>query len=377
MDISYIHLFVENAEWWQDWLRRSLHLRAIATLHSPTSHTEVLSNQPQQSDQAIWFVVSAPCNSASPVAAYLACHPPGVVDVGFRVDDLDSILARHHKFALPILRPPQSTPTCRWTTVQGWGQLRHTLIEQSRVTDQTMIDLLATEAQTTVQPASVAVDSTGWISAIDHAVLNVARGDLTRAIAHYSQAFGFQPRQQFTIQTDRSALFSQVLTHPRGSAQLPINEPASATSQIQEFLDHNRGPGIQHIALQTRDILVTLPQLRQRGISFIQVPFAYYEQLRHRPGFALSDDLWRAIAQQQVLVDWQPDHPQALLLQTFTQPIFPEPTFFFELIERRQVMINDQICTAQGFGEGNFRALFEAIEREQMKRGSLEISEGV
>jgi 4-hydroxyphenylpyruvate dioxygenase len=202
-------------------------------------------------------------------------------------------------------------------------------------------------------------------------VLNVQTGELEGAIAWYEKTLGFQPRQSFEIQTDRSALCSQVMVHPDGTAQFPINQPASASSQIQEFLDWNRGGGIQHIALQTPHIVEAIDQFRQQGLVFLPVPFSYYEQLRLRPGFNLSELEWQTIARQEVLVDWQIEIPQALLLQAFTQPIFSEPTFFFELIERRQIWKNQQPYQSQGFGEGNFQALFEAIEREQMKRGSL------
>jgi 4-hydroxyphenylpyruvate dioxygenase len=146
--------------------------------------------------------------------------------------------------------------------------------------------------------------------------------------------------------------------------QFPINEPTSASSQIQEFLDVNRGSGIQHIALQTPQIVNAIAQLRDLGLIFLHIPPSYYTELKLKyPTLPLSPAKLDEIAAQEILVDWQDKSKQALLLQTFTQPIFKEPTFFFELIERRQ--------EAQGFGEGNFRALFEAIEREQIKRGSL------
>ncbi|HEY9645050.1 MAG TPA: VOC family protein, partial [Chroococcidiopsis sp.] len=200
---------------------------------------------------------------------------------------------------------------------------------------------------------------------IDHAVLNVAAGDLSTAIAWYENAFGFRRQQGFTIQTAYSGLSSQVLVHPQGHAQLPINEPISPSSQIQEFLDCNRGPGIQHVALKTDNSLRAIADLRQRGLRFLPVPPTYYGQLRQRADFWLSELQWQAIAAQQLLIDWQP-HSQALLLQAFTQPIFAIPTFFFELIERRPCQLTQN--PAQGFGEGNFRALFEAVEREQRKR---------
>jgi 4-hydroxyphenylpyruvate dioxygenase len=198
-------------------------------------------------------------------------------------------------------------------------------------------------------------------------VLNVATGDLERALRWYEDVLGFQRQQTFMIQTDQSGLRSQVLVHPISGVQFPINEPTSANSQIQEFLDVNQGSGIQHIALQTPQIVKAIAQLRNLGLSFLPIPPTYYTQLRlSHPKLPLSASEFEEITAQQILVDWQDKSTNALLLQTFTQPIFEQPTFFFELIERRQ--------GAQGFGEGNFRALFEAIEREQLKRGSLELN---
>jgi 4-hydroxyphenylpyruvate dioxygenase len=162
-----------------------------------------------------------------------------------------------------------------------------------------------------------------------------------------------------------------VLIHPDGTAQIPINEPTSANSQIQEFLDANRGVGIQHIALQTDDIVQTVAQLRQDGLKFLSVPNAYYDRLADRPGFQSQDTDWSAIATQEILVDWPQETPEAMLLQVFTETVFPEPTFFFEIIQRQTYQAKGECYRAAGFGEGNFQALFEAIEQEQMKRGRL------
>ncbi len=201
-------------------------------------------------------------------------------------------------------------------------------------------------------------------ASIDHAVLNVAAGDLELALTFYEQTLGFRRQQKFNIQTGRSGLYSQVLIHPDGKAQLPVNEPTSINSQIQEFLDANRGAGIQHLAIKTRNIIKIVRRMRQNGVSFLSVPSTYYELLlqRRKDKFSsiLSAEEWREIIDLEILVDWQEDRFNALLLQIFTQPIFEEPTFFFEIIERRE--------QARGFGEGNFLALFEAVEREQMKR---------
>jgi 4-hydroxyphenylpyruvate dioxygenase len=200
------------------------------------------------------------------------------------------------------------------------------------------------------------------ITAIDHLVLNVGVGELETAVNWYQKIFDFQPQQSFQIKTDRSGLHSQVMISPHGNIQLPINEPASPSSQIQEFLDVNRGAGIQHIALMIPDLVNAISRFRGAGLSFLSVPQNYYFQLQQRHKFSLSTEELQAISDQEILVDWHEDAPLGeLLLQIFSQPIFSEPTFFFEFIERRSL--------ARGFGEGNFLALFQAIEREQIKRG--------
>ena len=288
-------------------------------------------------------------------------HPPGVADVAFVVEDLEAIVQRAIAHGAKVLQPPQLQQGYKWSKISAWGSLAHTLIEKQR-----------NKGEVTSQKSNVKFSQSQLpIIGIDHIVLNVAAGDLEPAVAWYEEILGFRSQQAFTIQTDRSALHSQVMVSSNSYVQFPINQPASPNSQIQEFLDCNQGAGIQHIALKTCNIIEAIAQFRNNGVSFLSVPPTYYTQLQQRLGlpisFPISVDELQAIAQQQILVDWQDSHPDALLLQTFTQPIFTQPTFFFEIIERRS--------QATGFGEGNFRALFEAIEREQMKRGSLQVRE--
>jgi 4-hydroxyphenylpyruvate dioxygenase len=336
MNIDHIHFFVEDARFWRDWFVQILGFQSLASSANRHTHREIVRSG------AVTFWLSSALTQESPAARFLQQHPPGVVDVAFQVEDLPTTIAQARQAHAKILESAGSYQ------ILGWGNLRHTLVE--------------------TQP-SIAQPST--IRAIDHIVLNVARGELEPAVAFYEQVFGFQRQQSFAIRTDRSALCSQVLTHPHGSIKFPINEPVTPTSQIQEFLDLNSGAGIQHLALKTEGIVEAIAQFRQRGLAFLQVPWSYYEQLRQRPGFQLTETEWKAIAAQEILVDWQTEHSQALLLQAFTQPVFSQPTFFFELIERRRCWVGEVEKTAQGFGEANFQALFEAIEREQMKRGSL------
>lgn len=363
MNIDHVHFYVEDAEFWCDWFVQVLGFQWIESRSSVHTRTELIESG------TISFRLSSPLTPESPVAHYLRQHPPGVSDVAFRVTDLEAILERAVAIDAAILQPIQydesATKPIKTAQVQGWGDLKHTLIEPV-ASSVVSIDRRPSGSRSSTFPSQFSTYLTG----IDHIVLNVAVGELVPTITYYETLFCFQRQQSFSIRTDRSALCSQVLKHPNGTVQLPINEPASSGSQIQEFLDLNRGAGIQHIALQTRDAVETIAQLRQRGLSFLTVPSTYYDQLQQRSGFLFADADWQRIQAQEILVDWKED-PQAALLQAFTHPIFKQPTFFFELIERRAYWQNQSYRKAQGFGEGNFQALFEAIEREQMKRGSL------
>lgn len=347
MQIDHVHFYAENAQHWRSWFVEKWGLQAV--FPGAPSSTAVQAG-------SIRFQISEPSSFSCPVARYLARHPAGVADLAFRVADLEAVLRQAAALKAIILQPVhwRSDPFSqsggyKAACIQGWGDLQHTLIQQDPV------------------DAISKTSTRDWLG-IDHIVLNVKQGDLEQALSWYERLFGFQRCQNFAIQTAYSALCSQVLRHPSG-LQMPINEPASASSQIQEFLDWNRGSGIQHMALRVGQILPLIARLRQNGIVFLPVPASYYSQLGQRPGFELKPSEHQAIAEQEVLVDWRLGYPEALLLQAFTQPIFEQPTFFFELIERRICPVSQQL--AAGFGEGNFQALFEAIEREQIKRGSL------
>ncbi len=366
MEIDLVHFCVEDATACRDWFVSQMGFQAIAGAASNHTRTEIVKSGP------VCFVLSEPLTPASPAYRFLTLHPAGVADVAFRVGDIESAIAKAAGAGAKILQPvqQQKTPSGRlkWAKIAGWGDLSHTIIERTGITpllppatDFTFPNpLCLTEgAGGSLQGVLVTDDSS--FTGIDHAVLNVAAGDLEPAVTWYENTLGFQRQQKFNIQTGRSGLRSQVMLHPDGGAQMPVNEPTSANSQIQEFLDVNRGAGVQHIALRTGNIVRLLDRLRRWGVTFIEVPPTYYTQLQHRHRGLLSASLCREIERAQILVDWQQEAPDALLLQTFTQPIFCQPTFFFELIERR--------LAARGFGEGNFQALFEAIESEQLKRG--------
>ncbi|NJL20202.1 MAG: 4-hydroxyphenylpyruvate dioxygenase [Leptolyngbyaceae cyanobacterium SM1_3_5] len=362
MFIDHVHFYVEDATAWRDWFVSIFGFQSIASGFSAETHSEVVGMG------RICFVLSAARTEASPIAQYLRQHPPGVANIALRVLQLEPVLTQAIAAGMPLVQSIQVRSPQRVAVVGGWESLQHTLIEGDGLA--AVLGHLGGEGVIKVAPVPL-MQNPPFLG-IDHVVLNVAAGDLERTVAWYEAGLGLKRQQMFAIHTDRSALCSQVLKHPQGSVQMPINEPASSRSQIQEFLDHNRGAGIQHIAIATANAVESIARLRKRGLAFLPVPQTYYDELPQRSGFRLSEAQRQAIAREQVLVDWPIDRPQAMLLQAFTQPIFPQPTFFFELIERQSYQVNQQTQQAEGFGEGNFRALFEAIEREQLKRGSLQ-----
>ncbi|NCJ05800.1 4-hydroxyphenylpyruvate dioxygenase [Synechococcales cyanobacterium C] len=336
MQIDHIHFCVEDATTQGNWFMETMGWQRVHSFKSAHTATEILRLG------SIWFVLSAPRHPLSPVADYLKHHPPGVADIALRVPKLSPFLAQSHQCDAFL------PPTRCMATIQGWGSLRHTLLER-----RSLKSAFPSLAQWR-----------GGIHGIDHVVLNVPVGDLEPAVSWYQRCFNLKMRQRFTIKTPHSGLYSQVLSSSNGQVYFNFNEPTSPKSQIQEFLDMNRGAGIQHVALRVQNLLPLIATLRQRQLPFLSVPETYYDALQRRLDQieqpVLSAQEVAAIAAQQILVDWHPQHPQSLLLQIFSRPIFETSLFFLEFIERRQ--------QAQGFGEGNFQALFEAIERDQIQR---------
>ncbi|MEB3291053.1 MAG: 4-hydroxyphenylpyruvate dioxygenase [Leptolyngbya sp.] len=353
MDFNHLHLYVDNVAHWRDHLVRQWGARWVAsvapsTQSPPTTALLCLGQVPLR--------LSAP--SRPEVDGYLRHHPPGVADVAFWVSDLDQAIQPLIAQGGDLLTPITEAPGGRWCQVQGWGSLRHTLVQSDRP--------MAWVPEVGAIPPGPSSQDNPLISHIDHGVINVAAGEMAAAVDWYCQRLGFQPQQQFTIDTPWSGLRSQVLAHPQGGALLPINEPTTPNSQIQEFLDWNRGAGVQHIALHTGDIIHTVRRLKTLGVRFLEVPPGYYRALDQRPHPGEMVEDWQHL---QILADWDDGTPQAKLLQTFTEPIFPMPTLFFEIIQRQKSWANQRPIMAQGFGERNFQALFEAMEQEQQKRG--------
>jgi 4-hydroxyphenylpyruvate dioxygenase len=304
----------------------------------------------------IRFVITQAAYRESVIAGFLRRHPEGVADIALLVHDaafaLEEAAKRGAKVVADLETHHFEFGRIRFGSVAAYGDVTHTLVD---VQGDPPFGPGYHDLRDLTMP-----DPTGSTFAIvDHMVANVAAGEMDQYVDYYERIFGFKLTRHFDIRTKRSALMSKVMTAEHGYIQMPINEPSTKNSQIQEFLDANHGPGIQHIALLTKDIVPAISDLRHRGIEFLSVPDAYYEAAPQRVGQIEEsfDDLHRL----RILVDRDPEG--GYLLQLFTRPIFAEPTLFFEVIQRRG--------NARGFGEGNFQALFEAIEREQLRRGTL------
>jgi 4-hydroxyphenylpyruvate dioxygenase len=308
----------------------------------------------------IRFVVSAALDAASPIAEHVRIHGDGVHDLAWLVDDAGAAFeAAVRRGATPIRAPWEETDdqgVLALAQIGTYGQTVHTFVDRSRYAGPRLEPGYHAEH---LPPSPVG--PTVGLAAIDHVVGNVEQGRLEDWVRFYSEVLGFAPMQHFSegqIATEYSALASTVVWDGK-RVVMPINEPADGRrkSQIQEYLEAYDGPGVQHIALRTDDIVATVDALVARGVRFMEVPDTYYVEARRRlDGVELA---WTELQRLGILVDRDAG---GHLLQIFTETITDRPAVFFEIIERRG---------ATGFGEGNFKALFEAIERDQSRRGNL------
>ncbi|MEV0687689.1 4-hydroxyphenylpyruvate dioxygenase [Nocardia sp. NPDC050378] len=306
------------------------------------------------------FVVKGAVDPDSPLVAHHDRHGDGVVDIALEVPDVDRCVAWAREHGATILVEPHDESdefgTVRSAALATYGETRHTLIDRSGYAGPYLPGYIA---RTSTHRAGPRI-----FQAIDHVVGNVEMGMMDRWVDFYRRVMGFTNMAEFVgddIATEYSALMSKVVANGNHRVKFPLNEPAVGRkrSQIDEYLEFYRGPGVQHIALATGDILATVDALRAEGVEFLPTPDAYYEdpELRARIGHVRVpvEELQR----RGILVDRDED---GYLLQIFTRPVTDRPTVFFELIERHGSL---------GFGKGNFKALFQAIEREQAARGNL------
>jgi len=357
--IDHLHFIVGNA-------RQAAHFYSTAFGMTCVAYRGPEQGYPEAAEYvltsgSVRFVLAGAVRADTAYARHHARHGDGIGDIALDVPDVDAAYAYATLQGATGLEPPHDETdergTVRVAAIAAYGDTRHTLIDRSRY-------------QGPFRPGFVARDPIGprpegrRFQAVDHVVGNVELGRMDQWVRFYQRVMGFTNMAEFVgddIATDYSALMSKVVANGTRKVKFPLNEPAVSRrrSQIDEYLEFYGGPGAQHVALATNDILASVDAMRAAGVEFLDTPDSYYDdpELRGRIGSVrVPIEELRA---RRILVDRDED---GYLLQIFTRPVQDRPTVFFELIERHGSL---------GFGKGNFKALFEAIEREQERRGNL------
>jgi 4-hydroxyphenylpyruvate dioxygenase len=310
------------------------------------------------------FVVTGAYDPASPLADHHRRHGDGIADIALSVPDVDTCIAHARASGATVLSEPHDLTdehgTVRLAAIATYGDTRHTLVDRSRYSGPYLPGFVARRSTFEKRPGA----PERLFQAIDHVVGNVELGEMDRWVDFYNRVMGFTNMAEFVgadIATDYSALMSKVVSNGNHRVKFPLNEPAvgKKKSQIDEYLEFYGGPGAQHVALATNDIVGTVDALRAEGVVFLSTPDSYYSDPALRARIGEVRVPIEELQRRGILVDRDED---GYLLQIFTKPLGDRPTVFFELIERHGSL---------GFGKGNFKALFEAIEREQAARGNF------
>ena len=353
---DYIEFYVGNAKQASHYYRAAFGYQLVGYRGPETGVRDRASYLMQQGK--IRLVLTTALHADSPVAAHVHRHGDGVRDYALWVNDAraayETAIARG---AIAVQEPQVFSDEHGEVVIAAigtYGDTIHSLVERRNYRGLFLPGFRAVTPR--YQPDDVG------LKYVDHCVGNVELGQMNRWVAYYGDVMGFRNLITFDdddISTEYSSLMSKVMANGDDKIKFPINEPASGKkkSQIEEYLDFYGGPGAQHLALATDNILATVTALRDRGVEFLSVPTSYYAELQERIGH-IDEDI-DALAALGILVDRDPD---GYLLQIFTKPVEDRPTLFYEIIQRKG---------AKSFGKGNFKALFEAIEREQELRGNL------
>ena len=307
----------------------------------------------------IRFVLTTALQPEHEVAEHVRAHGDGVRDIALWVDDAEAAWRETTKRGARSVREPETVRDdageARLSAIATYGDTIHTFVERSRYGGAFLPAFVKVEGEDRIaRPAG--------LKHVDHMVGNVGWGEMNRWVEFYRDVMGFKMFKHFDdkdISTEYSALMSKVMSNGNERVKFPINEPAEGKrkSQIEEYLEFYRGPGVQHIALATDNIIQTVGTLRAQGVDFLRVPSTYYDDLQDRIG--KIDEPIAELQELGILVDRD---DEGYMLQIFTRPVEDRPTLFYEVIQRKG---------SRSFGKGNFKALFEAIEREQAKRGNL------
>ncbi len=354
---DYVEFYAGNARQAAHYYRSAFGFR-FAAYRGPETGSRDLASYLLVQDK-IRFVLTTPLRPDHAISELIRQHGDGVHDIALWVDDAEAAWRETTSRGAKSIRPPETlrddSGEVRLASIAAYGDTIHTFVERANY-------------RGTFLPGFRAVENDDFVARptglkhIDHIVGNVGWGEMNRWVDFYREVMGFKLFKHFDdndISTEYSALMSKVMSNGNGRVKFPINEPAEGKrkSQIEEYLEFYRGPGVQHIALATGDIIGTVSKLRRQGVEFLRVPPTYYRDLLSRTG--PIDEPVAALEELGILVDRD---DEGYMLQIFTRPVEDRPTLFFEVIQRKG---------SRSFGKGNFKALFEAIEREQALRGNL------
>jgi 4-hydroxyphenylpyruvate dioxygenase len=353
---DYVEFYVGNAKQASHYYRTAFGYRLAAYRGPETGVRDRASYVLEQGK--VRLVLTTPLRPDHPIAEHVARHGDGVKDIALWVDDARDAFRKAVERGAESAGEPavleDEHGQVVTAAIRTYGDTIHSLVERRNYRGAFMPGFVPVDSR--YQPAPVGLEY------VDHCVGNVELGAMNRWVRYYEQVLGFYNLISFddkTISTEYSALMSKVVANGNGRIKFPLNEPAQGRrkSQIDEYLEFYRGPGVQHIAIATEDIIRTVSALRDRGVEFLRVPATYYDDVSSRVG-KIDEDI-APLRDLGILVDRD---DEGYLLQIFTKPVQDRPTLFYEIIQRKG---------AKSFGAGNFKALFEAIEREQALRGNL------
>jgi 4-hydroxyphenylpyruvate dioxygenase len=353
---DHIELYVGNAKQAAFYYKTAFGFQDCAYTGLETGNKEQTSYVLKQNK--VILVLTTPLNSKNPINEHLVKHGDGVKVYAITVDDATKSYEETIKRGGIHYQAPTKTEDENGhviiSGIRTYGDTVHLFVERKNYHGAFLPGFVA--RKTDYNPTPLGIEF------VDHCVGNVELGKMNEWVSYYEQVMGFHNLITFDdkdISTEYTSLMSKVVSNGNGYVKFPINEPAAGKkkSQIEEYIDFYEGAGPQHLALNTNDIITTVTELRKRGVEFLRVPDTYYDDLIERVG-EIKEDI-EIIKSLNILVDRDPD---GYLLQLFTKPLEDRPTLFFEFIQR---------AGAKSFGKGNFKALFEAIEREQESRGTL------
>jgi 4-hydroxyphenylpyruvate dioxygenase len=353
---DHLEFYVGNARQAAYFYRAAFGMKLIAYAGPETGRRDRASHVLQQGK--IRFVLTTALRSDSEIAAHVHRHGDGVKAIALWVDDARSAwLETTSRGAKSVQEPTESSDAdgrVVTASIAAYGDTIHTFVERKDYRGAFFPGYQAVSEDPIARPVG--------LLHVDHIVGNVGWNAMNEWVDFYGKVMGFSLYQHFDdndISTEYSALMSKVMANGNGYVKFPINEPAEGRrkSQIEEYLDFYGGPGVQHMALATNDIVATVTAMQSQGVSFLTVPHSYYAELQDRVG--KIDEPIEELERLGILVDRD---NEGYMLQIFTRPVEDRPTVFFEIIQRKG---------SKSFGKGNFKALFEAIEREQASRGNL------